>query len=168
MIETNMTKEDLQKLKENDPFIRMASIIFGDDDLKDIIKRVEKEVDKKEVKEKPTKKEDLIYSDKYFKANASKPTAPTSIFNSVKVDKDKFFKFVDAFADANDTVAALEDNGFMFTEDSPIVQYENLITGLLESIFGKDAQKDICAYAYGDSDLKIEDLWNKVSKKVNF
>lgn len=166
MIKTNMTKEDLQKLKENDPFIKMASMILGDDDLHDIIRRVEKEIDKKS--EEKSAKENNIYFDKFFKADAPKPTQPTSIFNSVKVDKDKFSKFIDAFAQANDTVAALEDNGFMFTEDSPIVQYENLIAGLLKSIFGKEVQEDICAYAYGDSNIQLEDLWNKITKKINF
>ena len=144
MIETNLTKKGLEQLSE-DPYMKLAKIFFGEKEWKKLLDEAMKTVEKKEKKEPETPVRDCPH-----------------------LDKDKFFKFVDGFAATNDTVAELEENGFMFTEDSPIVRYENLIAGLLESIFGKEVQEDICAYAYGDSNIQLEDLWNKITKKNNF
>ncbi len=161
MIETNLTKKDLEQLSE-DPYMKLAKIFFGEKEWKKLLDEAMKTVEKKEKKEPEIPVRDCPHR------VTIKNIIPSSVINSVKIDKDKFFKFVDSFAVTNDTVAELEENGFMFTEDSPIVQYENLIAGLLESIFGKEVQEDICAYAYGDSNIQLEDLWNKITKKNNF
>ena len=161
MIETNLTKKGLEQLSE-DPYMKLAKIFFGEKEWKKLLDEAMKTVEKKEKKEPETPARDCPHR------VTIKNIIPSSVINSVKVDKDKFFKFVDGFAATNDTVAELEENGFMFTEDSPIVRYENLIAGLLESIFGKEVQEDICAYAYGDSNIQLEDLWNKITKKNNF
>lgn len=160
MIETNLTKKDLEQLSE-DPYMKLAKAFFGEKEWKKLLDEAMSVANKKEEK-KPE------HSVKEYPARTFAKPITESIVNSVKVDKDKFFRFVDNFAVTNDTVSELEQNGFMFTEDSPIVQYENLIAGLLESIFGKDVQEDICAYAYGDSNIQLEDLWNKITKKNNF
>lgn len=161
MIETNLTKKGLEQLSE-DPYMKLAKIFFGEKEWKKLLDEAIKTVEKKEKKEPETPVRDCPHR------ITVKNIIPSSVINSVKVDKDKFFKFVDSFAVTNDTVAELEENGFMFTEESPIVRYENLIAGLLESIFGKEVQEDICAYAYGDSNIQLEDLWNKITKKNNF
>lgn len=162
MIETNLTKKDLEQLSK-DPYMKLAKTFFGEKEWKKLLDEAMNVVSKKEESETPVRES----AARTFAKRITKPVTE-SIVNSVKVDKDKFFRFVDNFAVTNDTVSELEQNGFMFTEDSPIVQYENLIAGLLESIFGKDVQEDICAYAYGDSNIQLEDLWNKITKKNNF
>lgn len=160
MIETNLTKKDLEQLSQ-DPYMKLVKAFFGEKEWKKLLDEAMNVANKKEEKKSE-------HSVKEYPARTFAKPITESIVNSVKVDKDKFFRFVDNFAVTNDTVSELEQNGFMFTEDSPIVQYENLIAGLLESIFGKDVQEDICAYAYGDSNIQLEDLWNKITKKNNF
>ena len=156
MIETNMTKEDWNKFKD-DPIMKLARLFLTKDEYDNVLKRVEKELnDKSEKKE--------IKNEYVSPKIKVEPVKLNHVFHKVKINKDGFEHFVDGFCKANDTVEALEDNGFMFTESSPIVMYENLISGLLESIFGKDVSNDIIAYAYGDSSLKMEDLWEKVIK----
>lgn len=158
MINTNLTKEDLQKLKD-DPFMKLASLFLGKDEMNSIMSEVEKKINA----EQATK-------DKYVapKVKVEPVKIPTnnSIYRKVKIDRDKFEHFMDGFCAANDTVAKLEDCGLMFTEDSPIIMYENLISGLLESIFGKDVAKDITAYAYGNSPNTVKNLWDKIEKSI--
>lgn len=158
MINTNLTKEDLQKLKD-DPFMKLASLFLGKDEMNSIMSEVEKKINA----EQATK-------DKYVapKVKVEPVKIPTnnSIYRKVKIDKDKFEHFMDGFCVANDTVAALEHCGLMFTEDSPIIMYENLISGLLESIFGKDVAKDITAYAYGNSSDTVKNIWDKIEKSI--
>lgn len=158
MIDTNLTKEDLQKLKD-DPFMKLASLFLGKDEMNSIMSEVEKKVNA----EQTTKEK---YVAPKVKVEPVKIPTNNSIYRKVKIDKDKFEHFMDGFCVANDTVAALEHCGLMFTEDSPIIMYENLISGLLESIFGKDVAKDITAYAYGNSSDTVKNIWDKIEKSI--
>lgn len=158
MIDTNLTKEDLQKLKD-DPFMKLASLFLGKDEMNSIMSEVEKKVNA----EQTTKEK---YVAPKVKVEPVKIPTNNSIYRKVKIDKDKFEHFIDGFCVANDTVAALEHCGLMFTEDSPIIMYENLISGLLESIFGKDVAKDITAYAYGNSSDTVKNIWDKIEKSI--
>lgn len=158
MINTNLTKEDLQKLKD-DPFMKLASLFLGKDEMNSIMSEVEKKVNA----EQTTKEK---YVAPKVKVEPVKIPTNNSIYRKVKIDKDKFEHFMDGFCVANDTVAALEHCGLMFTEDSPIIMYENLISGLLESIFGKDVTKDITAYAYGNSPDTVKNIWDKIEKSI--
>lgn len=158
MINTNLTKEDLQKLKD-DPFMKLASLFLGKDEMNSIMSEVEKKVNA----EQTTKEK---YVAPKVKVEPVKIPTNNSIYRKVKIDKDKFEHFMDGFCVANDTVAALEHCGLMFTEDSPIIMYENLISGLLESIFGKDVTKDITAYAYGNSTNTTKNIWDKIEKSI--
>lgn len=158
MITTNLTKEDLQKLKD-DPFMKLASLFIGKDEMNSIMSEVEKKVNA----EQTTKEK---YVAPKVKVEPVKIPTNNSIYRKVKIDKDKFEHFMDGFCVANDTVAALEHCGLMFTEDSPIIMYENLISGLLESIFGKDVAKDITAYAYGNSSDTVKNIWDKIEKSI--
>ena len=158
MISTNLTKEDLQKLKD-DPFMKLASLFLGKDEMNSIMSEVEKKVNA----EQTTKEK---YVAPKVKVEPVKIPTKNSIYRKVKIDKDKFEHFMDGFCVANDTVAALEHCGLMFTEDSPIIMYENLISGLLESIFGKDIAKDITAYAYGNSSDTVKNIWDKIEKSI--
>lgn len=158
MIDTNLTKEDLQKLKD-DPFMKLASLFLGKDEMNSIMSEVEKKVNA----EQTTKEK---YVTPKVKVEPVKIPTNNSIYRKVKIDKDKFEHFMDGFCVANDTVATLEHCGLMFTEDSPIIMYENLISGLLESIFGKDVAKDITAYAYGNSPDTVKNIWDKIEKSI--
>ena len=158
MIDTNLTKEDLQKLKD-DPFMKLASLFLGKDEMNSIMSEVEKKINA----EQTTKEK---YVAPKVKVEPVKIPTNNSIYRKVKIDKDKFEHFMDGFCVANDTVAALEHCGLMFTEDSPIIMYENLISGLLESIFGKDVAKDITAYAYGNSSDTVKNIWDKIEKSI--
>ena len=158
MIDTNLTKEDLQKLKD-DPFMKLASLFLGKDEMNSIMSEVEKKINA----EQTTKEK---YVAPKVKVEPVKIPTVNTVYRKVKIDKDKFEHFMDGFCIANDTVAALEHCGLMFTEDSPIIMYENLISGLLESIFGKDVAKDITAYAYGNSTDTVKNIWDKIEKSI--
>lgn len=159
-----MTKEDLQKMK-NDSFMKFMNVLFGKNFIDNLYKEVETVLNEKE---KSLSKKDTFVTPNIKVEPTKMVFDDDTIWRKIKINKDNFEKFLDAFSLANDTVASLETNGFMFTEDSPIVMYENLIAGLLESIFGKNITKDIIAYVYGDSNDKIEDIWNRVEKNIKF
>ena len=163
MIDTNLTKEDLQKLKD-DPFMKLASLFLGKDEMNSIMSEVEKKVNAEQTVNKQTTKEKYVTPK--VKVEPVKIPTVNTVYRKVKIDKDKFEHFMDGFCVANDTVAALEHCGLMFTEDSPIIMYENLISGLLESIFGKDVAKDIIAYAYGNSPDTVKNIWDKIEKSI--
>ena len=152
MIETNLTKEDIKNLREN-PYFDFFKYFIGKEEFKKLLDEVEKNVDKE--KEKPIE-EKKVYTKPSVKVE------PTTVSKKVKVDKDSLTRFLDRFAEANDMVENLENNGLMFTENSPIIMYENLISGLLESIFGKTIAEDIIAYVYGNGEYDAEYIWKQV------
>ena len=155
MIETNLTKEDIKNLREN-PYFEMLRYFVGKDQFKKMLDEVEKEM------EKENKEPEKPVETKKVYAKPSVKVTPLTVPRNVKVDKDSFYRFLDKFAEANDIVENLENNGLMFTENSPIIMYENLISGLLESIFGKTITEDIIAYVYGNGDYPPEYIWNQI------
>lgn len=152
MIETNMTKKDLENLK-NLPMDNWMKLFLGEDYLNNLISKLEKEIDKKEA----SKKEPYVAP----KTEVKIPET-TTIYKTVKVDKNNFIKLINAFADAVDDIDGLGNYGVTFDANSPVNTYENLLSGLLESIFGKDALPIITNYIYGDSDDSAEMIWNKI------
>lgn len=155
MIETNMTKKDLENLK-NSPYFNLMKIFFGNESTDKLISKVEKELEEKETK-KVTPKSDYIP----HKTEVKIPET-TTVYKTVKIDKEHFIKFINAFADAVDDIDQLGNYGVTFDANSPVCTYENLLSGLLESIFGKDALPIITNYIYGDSDDSAEMIWNKI------
>ena len=157
MIYTNMNKEDLDKL-ENDPMFKLAALLLGKEGMEKAIKKLQEEAkEEKPVEKVKPKKNEYV---------PPKVDAKPITFKTVKIDKSGFEHFVDGLCIANDSVAELEENGLRFTEDSPIIMYGNLISGLLESIFGKNVADDIMAYANGDSDLNLDNIWKSITKTI--
>lgn len=158
MIETNMTKKDIESL-ENNPYFGLFDLFFGKEKLKELLEDAKKQI---ETDNKTSQAETTNVKQQYIPPKITVKPEVTTIHRTVTIDKDRFIKFIDAFANAVNDLDSIAAYGITFDTDSPVNTYENLLSGLLESIFGKDSLPVITNYVYGDSTDSAEIVWNKI------
>lgn len=158
MIETNMTKKDIESL-ENNPYFGLLNLFFGKEKMNELLEDAKKQI---ESENKTSKAETINVKQPYTPPKITVKPEVTTIHRTVTIDKDRFIKFIDAFANAVNDLDNIAAYGITFDDDSPVNTYENLLSGLIESIFGKESLPIITNYIYGDSEDSAEIVWNKI------